>query len=366
MGERVLIVDDLAENRKLLATMIRNSSDYEISMARDGSDVISMIENRDCDFPDIILLDIMMPGMDGFETAKSLKKNSETEHIPIIFITGLTDTESKLHGLKIGGADFISKPFNRAELMARIETHLKIKKMNDQLSAQNIELKELNERKNHFLNVAAHDLHHPILTIRSFAEIFLMKFEESLDDDAKRYIVTIKEKSDSMLHIVDKLLDVPAIEEGKLILNIKKHNVEKLIRDCVYYFSQLASRKEITVDFKCSEVMPEKVNIDLDKFEQVVNSLLTTAVKYSEFGSVIETELSLHDKEFLLSLKYDGRGMGRDVFGALLEEDTHGGITGSKEPGLVIVKRIVEAHKGRINLSHGQEKAAAFEIYIPL
>ncbi|MBD3307649.1 response regulator [candidate division KSB3 bacterium] len=127
---RILIVDDVAENRKLLATTIKKYKQFAISLASDGSAVLKAIEK---DLPDLILLDIMMPEMDGFEVSKALKSNEHTKNIPIIFLTAMTDVESKIKAFESGGVDYVSKPFNENELLARINTHVELKQLQDDL-----------------------------------------------------------------------------------------------------------------------------------------------------------------------------------------------------------------------------------------
>ena len=131
MNSKILIVDDFVENRKLLAVTLKRHTDYAISLASDGESVLKSIEK---DLPDLILLDIMMPGMDGFEVAHALKHNTYTRHIPIIFLTAMNDVESKIKAFQLGGVDYVSKPFNEYELLARIDTHLRLKKMQDHLT----------------------------------------------------------------------------------------------------------------------------------------------------------------------------------------------------------------------------------------
>lgn len=131
MNSKILIVDDLIENRKLLAVTLKRHTDYAISLASNGEAVLKSIEK---DLPDLILLDIMMPGMDGFEVAQALKHNQHTRHIPIIFLTAMNDVESKVKAFQSGGVDYVSKPFNEYELLARIDTHLRLKKMQDHLT----------------------------------------------------------------------------------------------------------------------------------------------------------------------------------------------------------------------------------------
>jgi len=134
IAQKILIVDDIAENRQVLASIIQQHTPYEIFMAPDG---VSMLQAIEKDLPDLILLDIMMPEMNGFEVAHELKKQPATRNIPILFITAMSDAESKVKGFTSGGVDFITKPFNKNELLARIKTHLQLKQYQDELSEKN-------------------------------------------------------------------------------------------------------------------------------------------------------------------------------------------------------------------------------------
>lgn len=133
----ILIVDDVSENRKLLASLLKGNIRCRVMLAKSGRDALKVFENRDMIPPSLILLDVMMPGMDGFETARLIKQLKNTRDIPIIFITAMNDTKDKVRAFDAGGVDFISKPFNRAELLARVDVHLKLKLMTDQLKEKN-------------------------------------------------------------------------------------------------------------------------------------------------------------------------------------------------------------------------------------
>lgn len=128
---KILIVDDVAENRRLLATTIKKHTNYAIRMASSGEAVLKAIER---DLPDLILLDIMMPGMDGYEVSKALKSNPATKDIPIIFLTAMTDVANKVKAFELGGVDYVSKPFNEHELLARIHAHIRLKNFQDHLN----------------------------------------------------------------------------------------------------------------------------------------------------------------------------------------------------------------------------------------
>jgi putative two-component system response regulator len=142
MNSKILIVDDLPENRKLLASLLSKTTKYEIFTAQSGADVIEMMQDKDFPKPDLILLDIMMPEMNGFDIIKVLKEMNITKDIPIIFITALADTENIIQSFELGGADYITKPFNRHELLARINTQLALKNLLDELKFKNTILQD--------------------------------------------------------------------------------------------------------------------------------------------------------------------------------------------------------------------------------
>ena len=151
---RILIVDDILENRKLLASIITDNTDYEVMTAKSGNDIVGSFENIEKDPPDLILLDILMPKINGFHVARILRNNRKTRDIPIIFITALTDQENKTKAFEAGGVDYISKPFQKEELLARIDAHLRMKELHDELKlkqrvlrSQETQLRELLSEK---------------------------------------------------------------------------------------------------------------------------------------------------------------------------------------------------------------------------
>jgi putative two-component system response regulator len=141
-NQSILIVDDVAANRKLLATIIKNNTRYNILLAKSGKDAINSFNREKKHHPDLILLDIMMPEMNGYQAAEILKTNVESKNIPIIFITAMSEVEDKIKAFKTGGVDYISKPFNKYELLARINVHLQLKNANDELTENNRLLKD--------------------------------------------------------------------------------------------------------------------------------------------------------------------------------------------------------------------------------
>ncbi|MCX6147954.1 MAG: response regulator, partial [Candidatus Kapabacteria bacterium] len=165
-SKKILVVDDNPLNLKVLDEHFRTFG-FQIFVSKSGAAAIDICKTE---LPDIVLLDIMMPHMDGFQVIDELKKDETTSEIPIIFLTARTQTNDIIKGFNKGAVDYIMKPFNPEELTARVNTHLKMKEMMVRLETQNKKLIELNNEKNHFLGIAAHDMKNPIFSISMLAK----------------------------------------------------------------------------------------------------------------------------------------------------------------------------------------------------
>lgn len=185
---KILIVDDIGENRRLLAELLDQNESCQIRMAADGSSVLDMIE---LDLPDLILLDIMMPGMDGFEVARLLQQRKKTRDIPIIFITAKTDVESKVAAFQHGGVDYVTKPFNKDELLARVRAQLRLKNLQDEMRTKN---RMLADRETHL----AHLVDEKTKTIEKMTMGLVTVLEDANlanDDDTGNHIRRVSEYS---------------------------------------------------------------------------------------------------------------------------------------------------------------------------
>ena len=192
----ILIVDDVPTNLKLLMSFLSDLN-FSVRVAQDGQDALDQVAYEK---PDLILLDIMMPpGIDGFETCRRLKANENSRDIPVIFMTALADTLDKIKGLELGAVDYITKPFQQEEVLARINAHLTIKKQQELLQQQNSELEA-------FAHTVAHDLKNPLGVIIGFSNIVNKALVSSIDSKYYEYLVKIQQTSQKMANIIDALL----------------------------------------------------------------------------------------------------------------------------------------------------------------
>jgi CheY-like chemotaxis protein len=243
MKMRIMLVDDTPANIDVLRkTLERN--DYEIAVAPNGEMTLKIAPRFN---PDLILLDVMMPGIDGYETCQKLKSMEETKSIPVIFITAKNEPEDIIKGFMVGGVDYITKPFRQQEVCARVHNQLALKSYENERKAlikdlenQNIRLENLDEVKNNLLGMAAHDLRNPLASVRGFSEM-LIENEGNLDEDSKEMLKMIQDISNHMLDLVNDLLDFSVIESGNLHLEPRQEK-EVSRRKRKLFFANILTR----------------------------------------------------------------------------------------------------------------------------
>ena len=363
----ILIVDDILKNLQVLGTTLMEEG-YEISMAQNGFQALKLAEKIN---PDLILLDVLMPDMTGFETCAKLKENPNLKSIPVIFLTAKTETEDIVTGFKTGGVDYITKPFKKEELLMRIKTHLDLRFFALAIQDKNENLARLNKEKNEFLGIAAHDLKNPLSAIKGLAEL-IEKFNadlspEEIVDSAQQ----IRVSSEFMFQIIIDLLDINAIEEGRFVLNMSDFEPDIIVNMVVNKFAPSAEKKDIKLNTSCN-CPGININADAGKVQQVLDNLISNAIKFSPFGLNIwvSSELILSDGMVRITVKDEGPGISEEdktklfkKFSKLTARPTNE--ENSTGLGLSIVKRLVEEMKGRIYCESELGHGAAFVVEFP-
>lgn len=365
-GRKILIVDDDRLNIRILSGILKNQG-YTLAQADSGERALEVYaESR----PDLVLLDVMMPGINGFETCRTLKRLYGDTCAPIIFITAKNESEDVVEGLSAGGVDYLPKPFQPREVLARIRTHLNSQLMAEQQKMLVEQLSKANAAKNRFLGMAAHDLRNPLASIRGLAEFLRDGVVGPLTPDQLDLVETIHGASQSMLRMVNELLDLATIEAGELKIAPEIHNLADLIQKSVYLANIDAAKKKTHITFSPPTDAPHP-SIDPAKMQQVVDNLLSNAVKYSPPGSNITVELRVDGQHCSFGVKDQGPGIPdneRDKlfkdFGRLSVKPTGG--EKSTGLGLAICRKIVEAHQGTIVAENLVNGGSEFRVTLPL
>lgn len=353
---RILIVDDDEIIRKLLRRVLERSG-FAVDEAASGEAALVQIEAQP---PDLILLDVVMDGIDGFQTCRKLKSLEGMAEVPIVFVTGRADTGSIVEGLSAGGNDYITKPINRHEALARIRNHLKMRKLMG-LQAEFIDgLKKANLAKNRVIGGASHDLRNPIASIRGLSE-FLME-SGPLNEDQRQIASTIQTTSDSMLNLVDELLDVSVLESGEERMNFEPCNIYEIISSSIGIYQFTASRKSIQIELKEVGEIPELLLLDKVQFRRLIDNLLSNAVKYSPLETNVGVVIQFEGQSLRIIVEDEGSGIPEEEMHILF---TDFGKTSVKPTanetstglGLSICKKIVEIHKGSIQAANREDRS---------
>lgn len=345
----VLIVDDTEENLDILVEAL--SDDYGISVAMDGE---TALENLKMEIPDIILLDIMMPGMDGYEVCRKIKANKDTQDIPVIFLTAITEIESKARGFKLGAVDYITKPFEILEVKARVRTHLALKLAKYELSEKNrileektVELQSAVNELEAFSYTVSHDLKSPLRAIEAYTKMISEEENEKLNDNTKEMVHNVKSICSNMIKMIENLLKYSKMTN----LEICKGPVD------INEIFQLTFKqyKAIYIDrfiqFEFETGIPV-VLADPILIKQVISNIISNAVKFTknEEKAHIVIGCKRGTDEYIFYVKDNGVGIDMEFSGKLFEifqrlhsQDEFDG----NGIGLATVRKIIQKHGGR-------------------
>lgn len=355
----VLIVDDNSDNLGILYNFLKNEG-YKVYMAQSGEAALMMVKINK---PSIILLDIMMPGLDGFQVCKKLKEEPETREIPVIFMSALTETFNKVKAFSVGGVDYVTKPFQKEEVLERIKNHITIMQQKKRLA-------ELNTMKNKFLGMAAHDLRNPIAAINSLSRFLQEDYENIAPDFAKKALENISNSSRYALTLIEELLDITVIESGKFELKRESYLYIQFIKDIIAVNSILAEKKNISITLD-TELTGQQLCFDINKIEQVLNNLITNAIKFSHPGNPVVIKVYTKENFLYTQVKDEGQGIAPHELEAIFipfkrssTKATHG--ERSTGLGLAISKRIINEHGGALVVQSEVGKGSTFTFFLPL
>jgi len=360
----ILVVDDVPRNIQVVASVLGDAG-YEIMPATSGAQALDRVQTR---LPDLILLDLMMPEMDGLETCAKLKAGAAAK-VPVIFLTASNELAHLVKAFEAGAVDYVTKPFNPQELLARVATHLELKHSRDALEKQTQRLRQLNEEKNEYLGIAAHDLRGPLNNIIASSHMLLT--EDDLDPEEEREMLQfVHQSAKHMSELVRNLLDVNAIEAGQLRLNPVACSLLEIVSSALDSHRHRAVLKEQQLEFTAPGGLVGVV-VDPNATLQVVDNLVSNAIKYSPPRKSIQVHLLQQDGKARLVVKDHGPGLTPEdqkrLFGkfARLSAKPTGGEV-SIGLGLSIVKKMVEASGGKVWCESEPGNGAAFIVEWPL
>jgi signal transduction histidine kinase len=374
--QTILIVDDESINIKLVKAYLLKEG-YHFISASDGEEALAVVNNT---IPDLILLDVMMPGIDGFEVCRRLKSRKRFQKVPIIMVTALTETEHKVKAMEVGADDFISKPLARVELLIRVKSLLRIKSYHDDLqrsyheiSQINDRLKELEKVKEGLIHMVIHDLNNFFMAISGNLELMSIENEQN-PAKMKRYISNCLNSSCEIEGMIRGLLDIHKMEEGKLVLEKKEINLESLVKKTLAPLEQIAKKNKINLTFSNGS-RETLISVDPGLIKRVMANLLSNALRHTPRGGKIGVEINPDPKNgsIWLSVNNTGKGLPPEYHEAIFEKfeqvnlKEKGVCRGTAGLGLSFCKMAVEAHQGKIWVeSQGKGKGCTFKVALPI
>lgn len=363
----ILLVDDVIQNLHMLTDMLKNQG-HDVAVALNGQEALDKIDEKR---PDLILLDIQMPGMSGYEVCEKLKEDDNTEDIPIIFLSALSDTKDIVKGFEVGGVDYVSKPFKYREVVARVESQLAVSQQRAEIEAMQAkevkQFEQLAEIKNKFLYGAAHDLKGPLSGMDFFAQKLRYMPPESTEE-MHEVADGIKEASAKMQQLITDILDLAQIQIGNQMRLIDLP-VKPRIEQAVKNFEIHAEQQGIQLEVRLPD---EKVYYQIDKsyFERMIDNLISNAIKYTPEGGTVTVSMENSETSFEIRIQDTGLGIPEDdlsnIFNAFfrVKKKDHAAKSGTGL-GLSMVAAIVEQHKGNIRVESEEGKGSTFILTFP-
>lgn len=349
----ILVVDDDPNNFDVIETFL-NEPEYQLYYAASGPEAIASLDSYN---PDLILLDVMMPGIDGIEVCRQIKAMSKWQALPIIMVTALDSKSDLARCLNAGADDFISKPVNSLELRARVKAMLRLKHQYD-------ELQGLLKMREDMVKMLIHDLRNPLSNI--FLCLELLKNPKLPGEKRDQKLAGIYLSSLELQGYIDELLQISLIESGKIRLNRTEVEVSDLIQMSLGKFPDIAARKNQSLITKLPESPSRKVSVDVPLFQRVLDNLISNAIKFSPSQSqiLIKGDL-LNSGGVKIQVIDSGKGVPDELQQKIFEKYEIGTVMPDIAQiglGLAFCKMVVDAHGGEIGVRNNQPTGAIFEI----
>ncbi len=355
----VLIVDDIPENLQLLGQIL-DKNNIDVAIATNGREAIEAVEFSQ---PDLILLDISMPEMDGFSVCRELKGNPATRHIPVIFLSARTEYEDIVKGFEIGAVDYVTKPFNAKELLSRVFTHLELSFSKKYIEKQNNELHELNATKDKFFSIIAHDLKNPFSGIIGLSNILVNEYKDLDKDTVGEYHELILDSAEKGYRLLENLLNWSSAQTGRLEYNPQINNLQCFIKEELQLLNTNAEQKNI----KLLAEVPENTFafFDHNMIETVIRNLVSNAIKFTKPGGSVSIIASNQDEMVQIEVKDNGVGISDEDQKKLFRVDVHHSTSGTNNEegtglGLVLCKEFVEKNGGKIRVESVEGRGSRF------
>ena len=362
---RILVVDDVMSNVLLLKLLLTNEK-FQVLTANNGTTCLKICKEQ---HPDLVLLDVMMPDISGFDTAVELKKDPETADIPIIFLTALNSPSDLVHGFQVGANDFLTKPFNKEELVMRVMHQISLVAAKRIIVQQNEELRRTINNRDKMYSVIAHDLRSPMASIRMVLNLVVQTVSPEAIGPEMFYLIDKANKETEETHdLLDNLLKWTKSQTGRLKVAYQDFEVMDVVTGVYGIFTMIAETKKIALTMEEKDT-GLKVRADKDMLNTVVRNFLSNAIKFTPENSSIEIIVTRKDDFAKISIRDHGVGIAPERIEGLFHkgETTYG--TNNEEGsglGLQLCKDFAVKNGGDVEVESTLGEGSTFSVIVPL
>ncbi|HEY3128458.1 MAG TPA: response regulator [Acidobacteriota bacterium] len=363
ISKRILVVDDEEQNRLLLRDLLEVQG-YEVSEAEDGEQALQKTAEVQ---PDLVLLDLMMPKLDGFEVCRRLKRNPETAPIPILLVTSLNERNVRLTGIEAGANDFLNKPIDAQDLVLRVRNAIYAKTLFDELQENYDRLQELEALRDNLTHMIVHDMRTPLMAINGYLQLLKMTAGQKLEGEEKGYVDEALSGTSALVEMVSSLLDVSRLEAGAMPLNLIPSDLGTLATEAIATLGTLVRTRQVHV-----EVPPEPllVRCDAEIIRRVIVNLIANAVKFTPPDGQVQVTVKKDDAKAKVAVADTGPGIPPEyrekIFEKFGQVETQQKGKYSTGLGLTFCKLAAKAHGGKIGVNSEVGKGSTFWFTLPL
>ena len=361
---KILVVDDVMSNVLLLKILLTNEQ-FQVITCSNGN---SCLELARTEHPDLILLDVMMPDISGFDTCSELRKDEETKDIPVIFLTALNNPADLVHGFQVGGNDFLTKPFNKEELVMRVMHQISLVAAKRIIVSQNIELRRTISNRDKMYSVIAHDLRSPMASIRMVLNLLVNAIPpETIGQELFDLIDKANRESEETHDLLDNLLKWTKSQTGRLNVVLQEFDLAEVVPGVVDIFVMIAETKHIKLNLNIEEGV--EVNADKDMLKTVIRNFISNAIKFSNENSTIDISVKNEAPMARISVRDHGVGISADRIATLSSDGktTYG--TANEEGsglGLQLCKDFAVKNGGDVEVTSIEGEGSTFSVLVPL
>jgi two-component system sensor histidine kinase/response regulator len=355
----ILIVDDNPENLKVVSGFLKEAG-YKIALALNGLNALEILHDNKID---LILLDVMMPEIDGFEVCQMIKQQKDLHDIPVIFLTALTDTESLLKGFHVGGVDYVAKPFIREELLIRVKNHL-------DLSFARKKLVDTIKTRDKLYSIIAHDIRAPFSNISILISALSEGIIKADSDKFKEILTNLDKSAHETATLLTNLLDWTKLQVGTLALKPQTLNINPVINDCINLHEGNAHHKNITIEFHSATDRLEAF-FDEVTMHTVFRNIISNAIKFTPQNGIISIDAKRTDNHYVTVIFHDnGAGIPKEILNKIMVDNetyTSRGTNNEKGSGLGIhlIRDLLEQNKSSFSIESEEHKGTTVTIKIP-